>query len=93
MAKVQKIKLNPQHTIMIKIATSDKELKHLSAAAKKQGLEVAEFTREMIETTDDKKVIAQTKEKNLADVEYLGVLIFGNKSEVNKLTTDFQLFH
>ena len=87
-----KIKLNPQHAIMIKIADSNSALQILSANAKSAGLEVSEFTREMIETTDDKKVISKTKEKNFKDVEYLGVLVFGKKSEVEKLTRDFKLY-
>ena len=60
--------------------------------AKKQGLEVSEFIREMIETTDDRKVIAAIKEKNISDVEFLGVLIFGKKTEVEKLTKQLKLY-
>lgn len=88
----QKIKLNIQHAIMIKTASSNKELQKLSADGKTAGLEVSEFIREMIETTDDKKVMAAAKSKNLKDVEYLGVLVFGKKTEVEKLTENFELY-
>ena len=88
----EKIKLNIQHAIMIKTAGSSSELQKLSADGKKAGLEVSEFIREMIETTDDKKVIASAKTKNLSDVEFLGVLVFGKKSDVEKLTSDFTLY-
>ncbi len=85
------IKLNIQHAIMLKAGQSSQELSSLAQKAKEEGLEVAEFTREMIETTNDRKVIEWTKQKNLSDIEYLGVLVFGKKSVVEKLTKDFIL--
>lgn len=87
-----KIKLNIQHAIMIKSGDSSGQLQKLSDAGKKAGLQVAEFTREMIETTDDKKVIEMTKAKNKDEVEYLGLLVFGKKADVEKLTKGFELF-
>jgi lysyl-tRNA synthetase class 2 len=88
----EKIKLNIQHAIMIKSGSSSEELRKLSQAAKQQGLEVTEFTREMIETTDDKKVISKTEAKNLDEVEYLGVLVFGKKTDMDALTGKFELY-
>lgn len=87
-----KIKLNIQHAIMIKQISSSHEILSLIDQAKKAKLEVAEFTREMLETTDDKKVIEMTKAKNKEEVDYLGVLVFGKKSDVEKLTKTFELF-
>jgi lysyl-tRNA synthetase class 2 len=87
-----KIKLNIQHAIMIKQIGSSDEIRSLITQSKKAKLEVAEFTREMIETTDDKKVIEITKGKNKDEVEYLGLLVFGKKAEVEKLTKSFELF-
>ncbi|EKE18606.1 MAG: Lysyl-tRNA synthetase, partial [uncultured bacterium] len=87
----EKIKLNIKHAIMIKEGSSGKELLALVKEAKENGYEVAEFTREMIETTNDKIVVEKTKEKVLNEVEYLGVLVFGNKKEVEKLTEKFPL--
>jgi hypothetical protein len=46
----------------------------------------------MLETTDDKKVAEKTKNKNLDEVEYMGVLVFGGKKEVEKLTKEFSLY-
>jgi len=88
----ESIKLNIQHAIMIKEANSNQEILDLIKKTKEKDLIISEFTREMIETTDDKKVIDLTKEKNMDDVEYLGVLIFGKKSLVEKLTGKFPLF-
>jgi lysyl-tRNA synthetase class 2 len=88
----QKIKLNIQHAIMLKNINSDEEIRKLLADAKKLGLHIAEFTREMIETTNDKKVIEATAKKNHSEVDYLGVLLFGKKSSVESLTKDYSLY-
>jgi lysyl-tRNA synthetase class 2 len=87
----EKIKLNIKHAIMIKESSSSNELSDLVKAARSQGFEVAEFTREMIETTNDKIVVEKTREKSLKELEYLGALVFGNKKEVEKLTSAFPL--
>ena len=88
----KKIKLNIKNAIMIKTALSGKELKELLSKAKEEKLEVDEFTREMIETTSDKKVVEITASKNFEEIEYLGVLIYGPKDAVEKLTADFKLY-
>ncbi|MCE9549352.1 lysine--tRNA ligase [Candidatus Nomurabacteria bacterium] len=86
------IKLNIKNAIMIKIASSGEELKKILTEAKEKELEVDEFTREMIETTNDKKVIEITASKNFNEIEYLGVLIYGTKSVVEELTSNFKLY-
>ncbi|MEK6927013.1 MAG: lysine--tRNA ligase [Nanoarchaeota archaeon] len=86
------INLNIQHAIMIKESSNNQDLRELVTAAQKEGLEIAEFTREMISTTNDKKVIDVTSNKSYSDIEYLGVLIFGNKKKVDSLTNSFNLF-
>ncbi len=88
----QDIYLNIQHAIMIKTAASNKELKQLAADAKKQGLEVAEFTKEMLESTNDKKVIEWTGQKNYSDIEHYGLLIFGKEKLVKELTDKYPLY-
>ncbi|KKU50440.1 MAG: Lysine-tRNA ligase [Parcubacteria group bacterium GW2011_GWA1_47_10] len=88
----KRIKLNIKNAIMIKTASSGKELKELLSKAKEEKLEVDEFTREMIETTSDKKVVEITASKNFEEIEYLGVLVYGPKDAVEKLTGDFKLY-
>lgn len=87
----KEIKLNIQHAIMLKEAKDSAELQILAKEAKQKGLEVSEFTREMLVTTNDKKVIAETKAKKLEDVEFLGVLVFGARTVAEKLTEKFSL--
>ena len=86
------IKLNIKHAIMIKKADSSEAIWRLSDAAVAKGLEVAHFTREMIETTNDNKVLENTKAKNLEDIYLLGLLIFGPKSKVDELTAGLKLY-
>ena len=88
----EKIKLNIQHAIMIKEGSSNKDILNLARAAKAAGLEVTEFTREMIETTDDRKVIEWTKKKKASQIDFFGVLVFGPKSEVESLTKELRLY-
>ena len=86
------IKLNIKNAIMIKTAASGKILRELLVKAKNEKLEVDEFTREMIETTSDKKVLEMTASKNFVDVEHLGILIYGSKEVVEDLTLDLELY-
>jgi lysyl-tRNA synthetase class 2 len=87
----QAIKLNTTQAIMIKSSVENQALIDLAQTAKSQGLQVAEFTREMLETSDDRKVLTQTAGKNLNDIDFFGVLVFGKKSVVEKMTSKFEL--
>ncbi len=84
--------LNIRHAIMIRTAPGSAVLINLADSARQAGLHVAEFTREMLDTTNDKKVAAAVAEKSRKDVEYLGLLVFGEKSEVDRLTADRPLY-
>lgn len=88
----QKIKLNIKNAIIIKKTGSIDKIREVITKAKSQKLEVDEFTREMLETTNDKKVEEITASKNYKDIEYLGVLVYGPKSEVEELTSKLQLY-
>lgn len=86
------IPMNIQHAIMIKQAESNSDLQELYVVAKNGGLDVVPFTREMLETSDDTLVQKNTSTKNLEEVEYLGILMFGDKKHVEKLTKEFELY-
>ncbi len=88
----QQIKLNIKNAIIIKSASSSKEIQKLTTEAKEASLEVDEFIREMIETTNDKKITEITASKNLKDIEHLGVLVYGSKTIVEKLTSNLKLY-
>lgn len=88
----EKIKLNMQHATIIKRAGSNKEILDLIRSARENKLTAVEFIREMIVTSDDKKIIDSVSGKNADEVEYLGALVFGKKSEVEKITAKFKLY-
>lgn len=87
----QPIALNISHAIMIKEGKSTDDLALLAHEAREKKLTVTEFTKEMLTTSDDKKVMAETKTKNRNEIEYLGVLIFGDRATVEQLTGKFTL--
>lgn len=88
----KQIKLNIQHAIMIKQLDSNDETRNLINEAKLANLEIAEFTQEMLKTSDDTKVIAQTKTKNREDINYMWVLIFWKRSDIDKLSKKYPLY-
>ncbi len=85
------IKLNTTQAIMIKGCDKNLSLIDLAQKAKAQGLQVAEFTREMLATSDDAKVAEITKTKNLSEIDFYGILVFGKKSVVENMTKEFEL--
>ena len=87
----QQIPMNIQHAIMVKECATNADLQTLLKAAETADVRVTTFTQEMIETTNDNKVKANTAEKNLAEVEFLGVQVFGEQVEVERLTSQFSL--
>jgi len=88
----ENIPMNIQHAIMIKQIENNKKIQELYSVAKNGGLAVVPFTREMLETSDDTFVSQNTQTKKLEEVEYLWILIFGEKKHVEKLTKDLELY-
>jgi len=88
----ESIPMNIQHAIMIKQAESNAKIQELYTIAKNGWLNVVPFTREMLETSDDKIVCKNTEIKKLEEVEYLWILIFGDKKHVEKLTKELELY-
>jgi ribosomal protein S18 len=56
---------------MIKKSNNQKDIVDTIKKAKELGLEISEFTREMILTSDDKKVKDLTSSKKYEEIEYL----------------------
>lgn len=88
----ERLKFNIEHAIVIKQAQDSDTLKSIESIASKWGLETTHFTRTMIETSDDKKLQEVTKSQNYSDIELLGVLIFGDKKHVEKITKELELY-
>ncbi|MCX6714026.1 MAG: lysine--tRNA ligase [Candidatus Vogelbacteria bacterium] len=87
----KEIYLNIQNAILIKEAKDNEEIIDLLKKAEDNEIETFEFIRPMIETSDDKKIIDYAKNHDLGEIDFLGVLIFGKRSVVEKITASFPL--
>ena len=87
----KEIFLNIKHAIIMKNINSNKEVIKLLDEAKELNLEISTFTRDMITSSSDKVVIENTQKKNLNEIEFLGILIFGERKKVEEITKDFGL--
>jgi lysyl-tRNA synthetase, class II len=84
--------MNIQHAIIMKSATTSEEILRIFKEAKKKKLEVSIFTEDMKSSSNDELVNDRHSSKSQYQIEYLGVLIFGKKSDVEAITNDFPLF-
>jgi lysyl-tRNA synthetase class 2 len=82
---------NSQYPIVIKVA-SPEELRGLYDAAEKTNITHHGFIKEMIETTNDKKIETILAEKTDDDIVLYGVGVFGNDKEVTVLTDHYELW-
>lgn len=87
-------KNHPRNTQYAIIVTEAKpgQLQNLMAKVRESGLLYHGFIREMIETTDDEEITKILADKDDAEIEYLGIGIFGPKAEVDALTKNYQLW-
>jgi len=85
----ENIPMNIQHAIMIKQTDDLNKLRQLKRLAEQEKLLVTVFTEEMQLTSDDYKVNQLHTQKLSSEIKYLGVLVYGKKSLVEKLTTEF----
>jgi len=82
---------NSQYAIVIASANLG-QMSNLMAKVRASGLLYHGFIREMIETTVDEEVQQMLGQEDDADVEYLGIGIFGLIEEVDKLTKNYSLW-
>lgn len=87
----RKLKLNIQYAIMIHSSDSESSMKDLINDSESEGLRIFPFTREMLETSDDKKVLSISKTKNFNELEILGVLVYGRKDLADEKVKKFPL--
>ena len=83
---------NSQYPIITKLAKSSEQLHNLFTKVCATNLLHIAFIREMIDHTDDAHLQESLKEKESTQVEYLGVGMFGDDEEVDKLTKKFSLY-
>ena len=85
------IPMNIQHAIMMKETSDDAALLALKRKADELGLGVTCFTEDMRDSSNDEKVKAKQEAKSSKEIKFLGVLVFGEKKQVEKLTEKFSL--
>ena len=86
------IPMNIQHAIIMKTTNQKLKLLELKIEAEKQGLVVTAFTEEMRESGNDAVVTEKQTTKTSEQIGWLGILVFGKKSKVEKLTEQFARF-
>lgn len=83
---------NSQYAIIILSAKPDQLASFAGAVRSATDVQSMYFIREMIETTDDQKIIDTLQKKDANDVEFLGVGIFGENGRLKELTKHFRLW-
>ena len=83
---------NSQYPIIIKRARSNEQLQNLMQKVRDADVLYHGFMREMIDYNGDNDVQAHLGEKNDAEVEYLGIGVFGQNDAFNALTKKFGLW-
>ena len=87
----EKFPRNSQYSI-IALSAKEGQLHTLLEKVKEVGLLYHVFIKEMIETTNDEKIVETLKDKKSTDIEILGIGIFGPNEEVEKLTKNYSLW-
>jgi hypothetical protein len=65
-------------------------MRDLKLKAEEKGLQVSIFTEDMRDSSNDQKVAQNHELKLDSEILYLGVLVFGKKSDVEELTDEFE---
>jgi lysyl-tRNA synthetase class 2 len=86
----KEINLNMQYPVIIKQAENNSQINNLITDSKDSNIEVYSFTREMLMYTNDKKVTQDTLQKNFEEIEFLGILVFGDKEIIENITRDIK---
>ncbi|PIR04129.1 MAG: lysine--tRNA ligase [Candidatus Magasanikbacteria bacterium CG11_big_fil_rev_8_21_14_0_20_39_34] len=86
------IPMNIRHAIVMKQTDSREHLRLLKQQAEDGGFLVTCFTEEMRDSSNDKKVEELQSKKNLDEIQFLGILIYGEMKSVQKVTEKFDLW-
>lgn len=87
----EQIPMNIRHAIMMKKTANRADLLRLKHDAEKFGLTVTCFTEEMRDSRNDIEVKKKQESKSANEIQFLGVLIYGDMKAVQNLTESFAL--
>ncbi|MEM1312773.1 MAG: lysine--tRNA ligase [Patescibacteria group bacterium] len=85
------IPMNIQHAIVVKQVATYDELSLLKIAADSARVDVVVFTEDMQQSSNDEKVQNSIENKASTEIKYLGILVYGKKSDVEELTDHLDL--
>ncbi len=77
---------------LIALSATQEELKQLMGTIRNSGLLYVAYIPEMIEYTDDERLMEKVSKKSDEELEYLGIGIFGDNEKVKELTGGFKLW-
>lgn len=77
---------------LIALSASREQLKDLMNKVRASGLLYIAYIPEMVEYTDDERLMEKVGNKDDKDLEFLGVGVFGDNDQVKELTKDFSLW-
>lgn len=77
---------------LIALSAAQQELRELMEKIRKTNLLFVAYIPEMIEYTDDERLMEKVANKNDQELEYLGIGIFGDNDEIKELTKQFKLW-
>ncbi len=77
---------------IIKKGAAQQIAETITKARTTANMTVVDFPREMLDTRHDDELAEALAAKHNADLEYLGAVLYGSKSEVDGLTKGFKLF-
>lgn len=83
---------NSQYPIIVFQTDSIERLRGFLAEVRATGFPYIGYVREMIDFEDDAELQAALDKKNDAEIEYLGVGVFGDNEVLKKLTKKFSLW-
>lgn len=82
---------NSQYPLIALSANKD-QLKEFMGKVRKSGLLYVAYIPEMVEYTDDERLMEKVGKKEDKDLEYLGIGIFGDNEVLKQLTKEFSLW-
>jgi lysyl-tRNA synthetase class 2 len=86
----EEIPMNIQHAIVMKQAKTSQDLLELKIEAEAAGLTVSCFTKEMRDSKNDEEANDRQESKEIENIEFLGILVFGKKGDVECVTEKFE---
>jgi lysyl-tRNA synthetase class 2 len=82
---------NAQYPIVI-LAAKPGQMANFMQKVRETGMLYHGFIKEMIDTTNDNEITEILKNKSDAEIEYLGIGVFGSNDEVDAITKKFSLY-